>query len=119
LNYGFLTQALDIVEEALALSHETQIIYEKPEIIRLKGEILLAQSPDDPQKAEGCFLLAVESAILQKSKMWELRAASSLARLCLKTDRQEETLARLQAIYVWFTEGFDTPDLIQTRKLLE
>ena len=57
------------------------MIYDKPELLRLKGEILLKQSPDDHQRAEGWFTKAVESAVALNARMWELRAAVSLARL--------------------------------------
>jgi len=118
LKTGLVTQALNLIDEALDLSHETQIIYDKPELIRLKGEILLSMSLDDSQNAEEQFLRAVDSAVQLKSKMWELRATVSLTRLWQKLGRGKDARHALSEIYGWFSEGFDAPDLEEARSLL-
>lgn len=119
LNDHRISPALNTIDEALRLTKETQIIYEKPELIRLKGEILLARSTDSAQEAEEWFRRAIECAVLQKTRMWELRATVNLARLLLETGRGDDAYTRLKAIVDWFTEGFNTVDLIKARKLLE
>jgi tetratricopeptide (TPR) repeat protein len=112
------SKALDVISEALDLSQKTQIIYEKPELMRLKGEIQLAQSPDNLDDAWDCYNQAIESAAISQSKSWELRATVSLARLLAKNGRQEEACQRLQVILGWFSEGFHTKDLIEAKILL-
>jgi predicted ATPase len=55
----------------------------------------------------------------QDAKMWQLRAATSLARLWCNQDRRDEARDLLAPIYGWFTEGFDTPDLKDAKALLD
>src|SRR5271156_4164720 len=55
----------------------------------------------------------------QKARLFELRAASSLARLWRDQGGREEALTTLKHVYGWFTEGFDMPDLVDARLLLE
>lgn len=86
---------------------------------RLRGEILLSQSADHRAAAESCFRLAIEIAQSQQAKSWELRAASSLARLLDEHGQRDEGRKLLENIYNWFTEGFDTADLIDAKSLLE
>ena len=64
------------------------------------------------------FRQAIEVAGEQRAKSWELRATMSLARLCHRQRRVAEARALLSAIYDWFTEGFDTPDLLEAKRLL-
>jgi hypothetical protein len=69
--------------------------------------------------AEPHFLRASEVARAQKARLFELRAASSLARLWRDQGGREEALTTLKHVYGWFTEGFDMPDLVDARLLLE
>jgi predicted ATPase len=69
--------------------------------------------------AEGCFLRAIAVAREQEALFTELRAAMSLARLYLKQRRPDEAKKILAPIYDRFTEGFDAPDLLAARDLLE
>jgi TOMM system kinase/cyclase fusion protein len=89
------------------------------ELHRLRGEILLSQSADNGDEAEQCFLTAIEVARQQAARSWELRAATSLARLLRSNGRADEARSGLAGIYEWFTEGFNTPDLIDARALLD
>ena len=73
---------------------------------------------EDPE-AEVSYLYAIEVARQQNAKSWELRAATSLARLWQQQGRTDEARGTLGEIYGWFTEGFDTPDLMEARALLE
>jgi predicted ATPase len=65
------------------------------------------------------FKDAVAVAHLQHAKSWELRAAMSMARLCRDQGKREEARELLAPVYGWFTEGFDTLDLIEAKVLLE
>jgi predicted ATPase len=69
--------------------------------------------------AEDCFRQALDSARRHGALSWELRAATSLARLWRDQNRRAEALTLLQPVYDRFTEGFDTADLIEARLLLD
>jgi predicted ATPase len=69
--------------------------------------------------ANKCFRKAIELARVQSAKAWELRATISLARLRSSEGNRDEARAMLAEIYGWFTEGFDTADLIDAKALLD
>ena len=73
----------------------------------------------DAEKAEAHFERAVAIAREQQAKSWELRAATSLARLWRDQGKPDEARDLLAPIYGWFTEGFDTLDLKQAKALLD
>ncbi len=75
--------------------------------------------PDGAAEAERCFRRAIEIAVRQQARSWELRATTSLARLLAKQGRRNEARPMLAEIYNWFTEGFDTADLKDAKSLLE
>jgi predicted ATPase len=82
----------------------------------LRGELL--QQRGDDVEAEASFDRAIDVARRQQARSWELRATVSLCRLWQRQGKREEARQRLERIYGWFTEGFDTPDLIEARTLL-
>jgi predicted ATPase len=88
-------------------------------MLRLKGEILLMGNKPAAPQAEQCFRAALEVASAQEARWWELRATMSLARLLASQSRRDEARMMLADIYHWFTEGFDTADLIDAKALLE
>jgi predicted ATPase len=91
-----------------------------PELLRIKGEVLLLQAPDRfDQAAEDCFIQAGEMAREQGALFWELRIALSLARLRVSQNRHYEARALLAPIYDRFTDGFMTADLEAARAMLE
>ena len=91
-----------------------------PELLRLKGELLLLRSePADAEASEAHFHQALEAARQQGALSWELRAAMSLARLWCDRGKRNEARDLLGPVYCWFTEGFDTLDLKEAKALLE
>jgi predicted ATPase len=80
---------------------------------------VLAQAADQYALAETCFQHALDIARRQQTKSWELRAATSLARLWQQQGKRDEARELLAPIYGWFTEGFETADLQEARALLE
>jgi predicted ATPase len=106
------------LERSQALVEKTGERYYEAELERLKGEVLLAQSPDDPADAEACFRNALEIARRQQAKSLELRAAMSLARLWQRQGKEGDASQLLNDVYTWFTEGLDTLDLRDARDLL-
>ena len=71
------------------------------------------------EEAEACFQKAIAIAQKQEAKSWELRAATSLARLWQQQGKVAEARELLAPVYNWFTEGFDTADLKDAKTLLE
>jgi predicted ATPase len=110
--------ALATLDCAMSEVQARHIRFYLPEIIRLRGEILLAQAGDNAAKAEAAFRQAMAVAIQQSCRAIELRAAVSLARLLSNSDRKAEAPDLLAPIYGAFTEGFDEPDLRAAKALL-
>jgi predicted ATPase len=114
-----LEKALTLVAEGSAIAERTGERYYEAELHRTKGEALLQFKVQAHElEAEACFLRAIEIARKQSAKSLELRATTSLARLLASQGRREKARAMLAEIYGWFTEGFDTGDLIDARALL-
>lgn len=116
---GMTEEALALLDESLVLSERYHAAAWVPNIHRIKGEILLTLSEDGQPEAEACFRAAIESALRQDAKMWELRASNSLARLWQSQDKTAEARHLLAPVYNWFTEGFDTADLKDAKALLD
>ncbi len=91
----------------------------EPEVHRLMGDLLLRRNPSAPDRAEASYRRAIERARSQEAKSWELRAATSLARLWRDQGKPAEARELLAPVYGWFTEGFDTLDLKEAKALLE
>jgi len=89
------------------------------ELLRLRGAILAAAEPSDRHEAEISFRQAIERSRKQGAKSWELRAATSLARLLAEQGKRAEAHDLLAPTYGWFTEGFDTLDLKEAKTLLD
>jgi predicted ATPase len=83
------------------------------------GVLHLAHSPAAQAEAEGHMRHALDVARHQDAKSWELRAATSLARLWQSQGKRAEARELLAPIYGWFTEGFDTADLQEAKALLD
>ena len=88
------------------------------ELHRLRGELLLCRSAGSPAEAEASYNQAIAVARRQQAKSLELRAATSLARLWQGQRKHAEARELLEPAYDWFTEGFDTLDLIEAKELL-
>jgi predicted ATPase len=93
--------------------------YYDAELHRLRAEILLDTDGDAVEEAEALFSRSLEIARRQKAKSFELRAATSLARLWQRQGKRDAARALLAPLYAWFTEGFDIRDLQDAKALLE
>ena len=111
-------EALRALDEGLTLSEKNDDRSQEAELHRQKGELFLAESPDQVGAAEDCFRQAIDTARRQQSRAWELRATMSLARLWQRQGRRDEARAALAAVYGTYTEGFTTPDLVDAAALL-
>jgi predicted ATPase len=112
-------EGLTLLAEALPLVNTTGGRWCEAELYRLKGQLLLQQSPDNHTEAEACFHHALEIARNQQAKSFELRTATSLAKLWQQQGKRQEAYDLLTPVYTWFTEGFDTADLQEAKALLD
>jgi predicted ATPase len=108
-----------VLVEALSLVHRTEERNTEAELHRLKGQLLLHLSSDNQAEAASCFHHALATARHQQAKSLELRAATSLARLWQSQDKRKDAYDLLAPVYNWFTEGFDTADLLDAKGLLD
>ncbi len=109
---------MPLLAEALAVMDDTEVRFYAAELYRLKGVLLLKQAASNVPQAETCFHRALSIARHQQAKSWELRAATSLARLWQQQDKCQDACDLLAPVYGWFTEGFDTADLQEAKGLL-
>ena len=93
--------------------------YHDAELHRLRAEILLDMDGNAVEEAEALFHQSLEIARRQEAKTFELRAATSLARLWQRQGKRAAARALLAPLYAWFTEGFTTRDLKDTKALLD
>jgi predicted ATPase len=114
-----LDEALRCIGEATTAVRTTKETWFEAELNRITGEIVLVSRDSDAQKAQVHFERALRIARDQQAKSWELRAATSMARLWRDQGKLEEARDLLAPIYGWFTEGFDTLDLKEAKALLD
>jgi predicted ATPase len=113
---GQIEEALILLDDALQMVEKTGERWFAVELNRHKGQLLLHQGHSEA--AEELYRKALSIAAEQEAKLWELRAATSLARLRRDQGRHAEARDLLAPVYGWFTEGFSTPDLIDAKALL-
>jgi class 3 adenylate cyclase/predicted ATPase len=114
---GQMEEALILLDDALQIANRTGERWFAAELNRHKGRLLLRQGQSEA--AEKLYRKALSIAREQEAKLWELRAAASLARLRRDQGRHAEARDLLAPIYGWFTEGFDTADLKEAKALLD
>jgi predicted ATPase len=114
---GQIKEALSLLDEALQIVARTGERWLEAELNRHKGELVLRKG--HTEAAEELYRKALSIAEEQGAKLWELRAAASLARLRCDQGRLAEARDLLAPVYGWFTEGFDNPDLKEAKALLD
>jgi predicted ATPase len=114
---GEIAESLTWLDCAFQAVETTGISWLAAELNRRRGQLLLRQGNSDA--AEALYRKALSIAQEQEARMWELRAAVSLARL--RRDQGHRTEARdlLAPVYGWFTEGLETADLKEAKALLD
>jgi predicted ATPase len=113
---GQVEEAVSLLDDALHLVERTGERWLAAELCRYKGQLRLRQG--HAEAAEELYRKALSIAVEQEAKLWELRAAVSLARLWGEQDRRAEACELLAPVYGWFTEGFDIADLKEAKALL-
>jgi predicted ATPase len=115
-----LDGALAAISAAVTFARESGETIVLSDLISFCGELHLAQSGSAAAViAEASFLEAIALAQAQQSKLHELRATTSLARLWRDQGKQAEAQDALQPVYGWFRDGFDAPDLARARAVLD
>ena len=109
--------ALAHLAEARRLAEEKELRYFQAETLRLTGDVLLATG--DAAAAEASYREASGIAQQQSAKLWELRSATSLARLWHDQGKRAAARDLLAPVHGWFTEGLGTPVLQEAKALLE
>jgi predicted ATPase len=113
-------EGLAVIDEALGQVERNQEGWCHAEMLRIKGELVLLEGTQNaPAAAEEHFRQALDRAGRQQALSWELRAATSLARLWRDQDRRADGVALLASVYDRFTEGFETADLRAARALID
>ena len=113
---GQFEEGLERLDQAGRMIETTQERWFEAEVHRLRGQILMKMN--DRAAAENSFGRAVDLARQQNAKFWELRAATSLARLWCEQGKSHEARQLLAPVYGWFTEGLDTEVLKEAKSLL-
>jgi class 3 adenylate cyclase/predicted ATPase len=116
---GLPVEALPRLAEASALVDKTEERWFEAEVHRRRADILLRLSKPNRAEGEACLRNAIALAQGQGARLWELRAAISLARLWRDQGRGAQAYDLLAPVYGWFTEGFDTADLKDAKELLD
>jgi predicted ATPase len=123
LSWGF--SAIGRFAEAIALIDETMRLVEAngdllymPEVLRMRGSILLSMPQPSVDEAEACFMQSLELSRRQGARAWELRTAVDLAKQWVAQGRFEDARALLQPVFEQFTERLDTADLKAAERLL-
>jgi class 3 adenylate cyclase/predicted ATPase len=116
---GQFNEGWKMLSEALDSAEQSGQRYYEAETYRLKGELHLLEPMPDVEQAEASFQRALDIARQQQAKTWELRSATSLARLWADQGERRKGRDLLAPVYGWFTEGFDTADLKDARALLD
>ncbi|TWB23577.1 putative ATPase [Nitrospirillum amazonense] len=121
---GQVSEGLQVIDQALSRSETRGIRWAMPELLRVKGELLMREDGSSAvrmgpaQAAEAHFHDAMAWARQQEALSWELRAALSLARLWRSQGRSADAHALVHGVHGRFTEGFLTADLVAARDLM-
>ena len=110
--------ALTAIEGAVARADRNGNSFDVPEVLRVKGDVLAAMSPSDYHAPEACYLRSLHQSRAQGDVSWELRSATSLAKLAGMQNKAGEAYHLLQDVIARFSEGFGTRDFRNATKEL-
>ncbi|WP_035720446.1 winged helix-turn-helix domain-containing protein [Bradyrhizobium sp. ARR65] len=116
---GKTQEALDTIDQAIAHDRPGKYLFNMPEMLRVKAEVLIATNGAKFAQAESCLEESLDLARRQSALAWELRTATSLARLWMAQGRYDEAREVLAPVYVRFSEGFGRRDLKAAGQLLD
>jgi class 3 adenylate cyclase/predicted ATPase len=116
---GRVEEARSVLDRVFERGSLTRVGWMKAELHRLEADLALSAAVPNLALAEASLNRAIATAQQQGAKWWELRAVTSLARLRCAQGKSNEARNLLAPVYGWFTEGFDTADLIEAKALLD
>lgn len=119
LSLGQFEQSAALIDHAIRLVEQNGDRFYMPELLRMKGRVLLSLPRSQRGEAERCFTESLELARRHHALAWELRTANDLAALLVEDDRRQEVGRLLRPVLARFAEGSDTADISAARKLLQ
>lgn len=115
---GRIDEGVAEIDAALAYAEKSESLWCMPELLRIKGELLVRRSDAKGGAAEEWFVRSRDLARKQDALAWELRSAINLAQFWRTCGRAGEAYTLLGEVYGRFTEGFDYADLLNAKKLM-
>jgi predicted ATPase/DNA-binding winged helix-turn-helix (wHTH) protein len=115
---GRLAEGIALIDKTIRLVETNGDFCYMPELLRVKGNLLLLTPPPGRDDAEACFMQSLALCRKQGTRAWELRTATDLATLFAGQGQPERGRALLQPVFEQFVEGFDTADLVAAKSLL-
>ena len=119
LDDGNTSEAEKLLSDAAAMMDASGEIYWQPELHRLRGRLAVMVVPDEPRAAVTEYERAIAIAQERNMKLFELRAATSFPQLLVDRDDRAHAKEVLAPVYDWFTGGFDKPDLLDAKAVLD
>jgi hypothetical protein len=116
---GRIDDALATIDGEISEAEGKGGSFNLPEMLRLKGDFLVMRDPSNVAEAEHCFRRSLDLAHRQGALSWELRTATSMARLRASQGRREEARGMLASVFGRFTQGKETADLCAAANLLD
>ena len=114
---GQKAEAMQAINDGIELLEETHERACESDLYRIKGDLMLADG--QLYEAAAQFQRSLDIAQKQNAKSFELRTSVALARLWAEQGDRRRALDLLTPVYDWFTEGFDLPDLVEAKTLLD
>ena len=118
LAIGRVAEAGRVIDDAIALADANGALSLMPELLRVRGSILVSMDPPMFDEAEHCFVRSIDWSRRQAARAWELRAAIDLATLWAHRRGPDAARALLQPVFEQFDEGLDVADLRIAKRLL-
>jgi predicted ATPase len=115
---GRVTEGITLVDETIRQVETNGDVSYMPELLRVKGSVLLLMPEPSYDDAEACLMQSLELSRRQGARAWELRTAIDLAALLAGRGRSESARELLQPVFEQFVEGSDTADLKAAERLL-
>ncbi|WP_426418397.1 ATP-binding protein [Bradyrhizobium genosp. A] len=106
------------IDETIRMVEASGELAHMPELLRVKGNLLLSMPQPSIDAVQACFMQSLELSRVQGAKAWELRTATDLAKLWASQGRADDAKALLRPVFGQFSEGLDTPDLKAAERLL-
>jgi predicted ATPase len=119
LDDGNTSEAGRVLAEATTLTEQNDEVYWESELYRLRGRLAVMAAGGNPQAAIAEYERAIAIARERSTKLLELRAATDLAGLLAEHGDRARAKELLAPVYAWFSGGFDKPDLLDAKAMLE